>query len=134
MNKDFTLDQRLQDDCIRLAGWQCSEVLLMNNRNFPWFILVPRVNVYELCDMTDSEQQMLMREINRLSRFVRAQFPVEKLNVATISNIVRQMHVHVIGRRTDDACWPGVVWGSAAGEHYGEAEIAAVRDALLRSD
>ncbi len=37
--------------------------------------------------------------------------PIDKLNVGQLGNITPQLHVHVIGRRPDDAAWPGPVWG-----------------------
>ena len=37
--------------------------------------------------------------------------PVEKLNIAALGNVTPQLHVHIIGRRRDDAAWPDPVWG-----------------------
>ncbi len=34
-----------------------------------------------------------------------------KLNIGALGNVTPQLHVHVIGRRPDDAAWPGPVWG-----------------------
>jgi len=36
----------------------------------------------------------------------------------------------VVGRRGDDDCWPGVVWGAGGGEPYGAAEVARIRAAV----
>lgn len=100
----------------------------MNNALFPWFILVPETDVVELCDLDPASQQILLEEINRLSRFVKESFPIDKLNVAAIGNVVKQLHIHVIGRRTDDPCWPGVVWGAGQSKPYSEVE----REEILR--
>ena len=35
----------------------------------------------------------------------------DKLNIAALGNVVPQLHVHIIARRTSDAAWPRPVWG-----------------------
>jgi diadenosine tetraphosphate (Ap4A) HIT family hydrolase len=40
----------------------------------------------------------------------------DKLNVASLGNMVRQLHVHIVARFEGDAAWPGPIWG------VGEAE------------
>ncbi len=124
----FDLDPRLKNDCIGLCRLSLSHLLLMNNALFPWFILVPETDVAELCDLSTEKQLLLLDEINRVSRFVKAHFVMDKLNVAAIGNVVRQLHIHVIGRTLDDSCWPGVVWGSGKSAPYPEAE----RQRILR--
>lgn len=118
----FALDSRLKNDCFVLCRLNLSHLLLMNNALFPWFILVPETDVTELCDLSVDEQQILIDEINRVSRFIKARFTVDKLNVAAIGNVVSQLHIHVIGRRMTDECWPGVVWGAGKSEPYPDAE------------
>lgn len=96
----------------------------MNNSLVPWFILVPETKAVELHDLSREDHARLTDEIRLVSRFVESEFEVEKLNVAAIGNIVRQMHIHVIGRRLDDFAWPGPVWGRPEKEAYLEGEIA----------
>ena len=40
---DFDLDKRLNDDTIYICDLPLSKLLLMNDSNYPWFIVVPRV-------------------------------------------------------------------------------------------
>ena len=122
----FVLDSRLQEDCFVLGRLEFCQLLLMNNAALPWFILVPTTSVTEVCDLTNSEQTLLWEEVNRVAEFVRTNFQIDKLNIGAIGNVVSQLHVHVVGRREDDYCWPGVVWGSAAEELYTDEEVAAV--------
>lgn len=118
----FVLHPRLASDCFVLGELECSLVLLMNNALVPWFILVPRVDVIELCELEAGQQALLLDEINLLSRYIKDNFSVDKLNVAAIGNVVEQLHVHVIGRSRDDYCWPGVVWGREECEAYTDHE------------
>ncbi len=126
MSTPFTLDERLARDCHRLASLPLSELLLMNNALVPWFILVPRVEVSELHELPPPRQQDLLGEINLVCRFVQHDFTPDKLNVAAIGNIVRQLHVHVVGRRVNDICWPGVVWGMNQREAYDQPALDAI--------
>jgi diadenosine tetraphosphate (Ap4A) HIT family hydrolase len=56
---------------------------------------------------------------------------VEKINVGALGNIVRQLHVHVVGRSPGDPAWPGPVWGFGVALPY-DAERAHEFAAALR--
>ena len=109
--KSFQLDSQLQKDCIVLGELEHSLLLLMNNALLPWFILVPKTDKTELYELAGDVQAGVWAEVNAVSKFVKNEFTVDKLNVAAIGNVVKQLHIHVIGRMHDDFCWPGVVWG-----------------------
>jgi len=127
---DFQLDPRLASDCIILGETDLSLLLLMDNSLLPWFILVPKTNETELFELAKADQMLLLEEINLLSGFLKTVMKVEKLNVAAIGNIVRQLHVHVVGRSSTDFRWPGVVWGAQEKIPYSVAEIRSVLAAL----
>lgn len=126
----LSLDLRLAADCIVMGEMPLSRLLLMDNALIPWFILVPRRTAVELFELESADQRILLEEITLLSRFVKDYFGSEKLNVAAIGNIVRQMHIHVVGRKTTDFCWPNVVWGTGVKEPYAREEIERVSAAL----
>ncbi|GAB6097382.1 HIT family protein [Desulfatiferula olefinivorans] len=115
---DISLDPRLRADCFVLGRLSAGHLLLMNNRLFPWLILVPETEKTELYELDEVVLTLLVADINRISRLLKSAFPVDKLNVAAIGNVVSQLHIHVIGRSTTDPCWPGVVWGSGQTEPY----------------
>lgn len=130
----FTLDSRLSQDCHRMGRLPFSELLLMNNADYPWFILVPRTRETELYALEPALQAGLMTEVNRVAAFVKTACPqVEKLNVAAIGNIVRQLHVHVVGRHAKDPAWPGVVWGTSVCNTYTSEALARLRAQLHRT-
>jgi diadenosine tetraphosphate (Ap4A) HIT family hydrolase len=130
--ENFTLDPRLVADCIVLGDMRLSRLLALNNSLLPWFILVPRRSAIELFELEREDQLLLLEEINLLSRFVKEHFGSEKLNVAAIGNIVSQMHVHVIGRKTTDFCWPNVVWGTREKSPYSAKEIETLSAAVKK--
>ncbi|MDD2336261.1 MAG: HIT family protein [Geobacteraceae bacterium] len=127
----FTLDPRLAHDCLILGEMNLCLLLLMKNALVPWFILVPRRAHTEIFELDREDQETLVEEINLLSGFVKGFPGVEKLNVAAIGNIVKQLHVHVIGRNSQDFCWPNVVWGRTEKKPYSDEEIRTIRDSLV---
>ena len=126
----FELDARLAGDCMVLGKLDCSQLLLMNNALAPWFILVPATQATEIYQLPRKQQLQLLEEINLLSDYINNEFSIEKLNVAVIGNIVRQLHVHIVGRHSSDYCWPGVVWGAQQSEPYSDVEIKRIKASL----
>ena len=115
----FTLHPQLERDTFPVTELALCRMLLMNNRLFSWFILVPRVTqAREIIDLDAKQRHLLMDEIAQASGAMRAAFKPDKLNVAALGNQVPQLHVHVIARYTRDAAWPNPVWG-AGSEPYG---------------
>ncbi len=128
---DFILDPRLAADCFVLKEFKLSLLLLMNNSLVPWFILVPKTKVKEICDLTPYEQSDILKEINLISVFIKKNYPqVTKLNVAAIGNMVSQMHIHIIGRYPDDYCWTNVVWGNKQKKVYAESEVSVITEKI----
>ena len=127
----FKLDSRLAKDCFILGELQTSLLLLMNNKVAPWFVLVPKVaDVSEIYELDIDMQASLLREINELSSFIKQKFVADKLNVAAIGNVVKQLHIHVVARKENDYCWPGVVWGTDFSEQYLEEEVRELVDSM----
>ncbi|KAB7773690.1 MULTISPECIES: HIT family protein [Xanthomonas] len=123
---DFVLDPRLQADSAFVADGPLSQVRLMDDARFPWLLLVPRVaEASEWIDLDGGQQRLLLAEINQLSQLLRQQPGVHKLNIGALGNVVRQLHVHVLGRHPGDAAWPGPVWGSGAAQRLPAEELQA---------
>lgn len=112
---NLQLDERIASSTFLLGNWTLSQVLLKNNANYPWLILVPRVEtqVLEIDDLPKALRYQLMDEISELSSIVKALFKPDKINVATLGNIVKQLHIHVVARYKDDMLWPHGIWQEA---------------------
>lgn len=120
----FTLDPQLERDTIALASLPLCELLLMNDAQYPWLILVPRRDgLRELIELTGEEQQQYLRESNAVSHLLQTHFDAEKLNVAALGNVVAQLHIHHIARYSDDAAWPKPVWGVHAAKPYPKDQL-----------
>lgn len=124
----FVMDSRLQEDTIVLGDFPLCRLLLSKDANYPWFILVPRrAQINELFELDEAEQQQLWRETTRLAKALSERYAADKMNVATLGNVVSQLHMHVIVRRREDAAWPAPVWGKVPALAYADAEIEAIR-------
>lgn len=129
---DWHLHPQLADDTHPFAAGDLCDWRLMDDANYPWLILVPRVaGATELTDLDPHQQQQLMREITAASHVLRQVFMPDKLNVAALGNLVPQLHVHVIARFRDDPAWPAPVWGRGAARPYPPEELVRRMQRLL---
>ena len=108
----FKLDERLEADCEFVANLGVCSLLLMNNASVPWFILVPSVmRATELTELPMELQQQVLHEMNQVAAMVTSLYNPDKLNIGALGNVVSQLHIHIIGRFTNDPAWPSPVWG-----------------------
>ncbi len=129
----FLLDPRLAADALLIGDLPLSRALMMNDARYPWTILVPRrAGLDEITQLTPQERAQLMEETALAAQALAALPGVEKINVGALGNIVRQLHVHVVGRRAGDAAWPGPVWGKGTAAPY-EASAREARLGWLRA-
>jgi diadenosine tetraphosphate (Ap4A) HIT family hydrolase len=131
MESTWSLDPQLAADTIPVGDLALSRVLLTNDANFPWLILVPRQpDLTELIDLNDDAQIQLLGEIATAARALKSITACAKLNIAALGNMVAQLHVHVIARRHSDAAWPNPVWGAAPASPYNPTVRAELIGAL----
>ena len=123
----FVLDNRLAEDTIHLRELPLCRFLLMNDKRYPWLILVPRYNgLSEIHDLPDKDQSTLISEVTAATRALENLFQPKKINVAALGNIVSQLHIHVIARFEKDEAWPSPVWGIGKSESYSRNEAKRV--------
>ncbi|MGB8145374.1 MAG: HIT family protein [Chromatiaceae bacterium] len=128
----FALHPQLQADCHCLGRLSHSRLLLHRNALVPWFILVPETDLGNLLELPIPQRDGVLADCKRVSNYLTEVLACPKINVAWIGNLVPQLHVHVIGRRPDDPCWPKPVWGNLTQRReYAAEEIHAIRVALL---
>ena len=129
----YELHPQLAADTHPLAALGLCELRLMDDANYPWLVLVPRVpDARELIDLDAAQRHRLTEEIDLASRLLRDAFRPHKLNVAALGNLVPQLHVHVIAREENDPAWPAPVWGRVAARPY-PPEMLVERVRLLRT-
>lgn len=121
----FELHPRLAQDSAVIGEFDLSLLLLSRDANYPWCILVPKCeDIYEIHHLSEEEQLQLIRESCRLSEVMTSVFDADKMNVAALGNVVRQLHVHHIARFNDDPAWPQPIWGKLPAKEYTEEAFA----------
>ena len=121
---DWVLDQKLADDSIFVADWPLSQLRLINDSRFPWLVIVPRVsNIEEIFQLSSDDQRRLLQESSHLAKTLSDLFKADKMNVAALGNVVRQLHIHHIVRYVGDCCYPSPVWGLGEAVSYTEQEL-----------
>ena len=108
----FELHPQLEADTATVTRLQLCEVRRMNDRRYPWLILIPqRPGVCEIHELDEPAQRLLWQEIAAVSERMQRHAAAEKMNVAALGNMVPQLHIHVIARFASDPAWPAPVWG-----------------------
>ena len=122
---------QLRKDCLILGRFELSYLLLMNDSNYPWFILVPnRDDITEIYQLSDFDRDLLWQESCLLSRLLMKRLAGDKLNVAAIGNLVPQLHLHHVVRFRSDPVWPAPVWGKSLPVAYHKDELNRLIDKL----
>lgn len=109
----FILHPQLAADTLPIGDLPLCRVLLMNDANFPWLILVPRrASLRELFDLEPHAYAEACQEIRMVAEKLSAHTKAYKINIAALGNMVPQLHIHIIARFENDAAWPNPVWNS----------------------
>lgn len=124
MKAGFTLEARLEHDSNHLMWLGLCELRVINDRRWPWLVLIPqRPGIEETHELTPLDQAMLTFETNMVSQALKTATRCTKINTGALGNIVRQLHVHVVARNEGDPGWPGPVWGYGMREPYERAQF-----------
>jgi diadenosine tetraphosphate (Ap4A) HIT family hydrolase len=116
---------QLRDDCHLLGRLGSGALLLSRNAALHWFILVPETDRIDLLDLEADQRSAVLADCAAVSGFLKQQLGYPRVNFAGLGNVVPQMHLHIIGRRAGDACWPAPVWGNLP--DGGEYDVQALR-------
>lgn len=130
----FKLDKTLDGDTELVTELPFCRVLLMNDARFPWLILVPRKEgARELFDLTEFERTTVIEEVNDCAEVLKKITGAYKINIATLGNVVEQMHIHVIARQKNDEAWPKPVWGQGEKVLYTKDALSQTVDKIRKA-
>jgi diadenosine tetraphosphate (Ap4A) HIT family hydrolase len=103
----------------------------MNHTSYPWFILLPnRKDITEIHHLPTTDQQQLLKESMFFCQCLEQVFRPDKINLASLGNVVPQLHIHHIARYINDPCWPAPVWGAVPAVPYKNAELQNIKQKL----
>ena len=126
------LHPQLYADTVTLGLLPLSRVLLMNDAQYPWLILVPqRAGITEVFQLSAKDRQQLDQESCSIASILMTHFQADKLNIAALGNLVPQLHIHHIVRFKSDAAWPKPVWGTKPSIPYSKEQLAQRSEELI---
>ncbi|MEY3881981.1 MAG: HIT domain-containing protein [Methylococcaceae bacterium] len=115
----FQLHPRLKQDCIIIGRFDLCQLLMMNDSQYPWFILVPeKADITEIYQLSKADQHTLTQESSYLAENLATLYKADKMNIAAIGNLVPQLHLHHVVRYQTDKAWPAPIWGKFAAVPY----------------
>ena len=128
---NFKLAPQLANDTIELGKLTLCKVLLMNDSQFPWIILVPqRTNITELYQLEADDIKQAQAESLMISKLLMQHFNGDKLNTGALGNMVPQLHLHHVVRFKNDPVWPKPVWGNINAIAYSTNEAKTLTNEL----
>jgi len=124
----FNLNKKLEADTYHISDLTLCRLLIMNNADYPWVILVPRrSNISEIYQLTEIDRKKLDFEVNEISKKLSDYFKADKINIASIGNIVSQLHIHIVVRNKKDLSWPETVWGKSNNRPYSDNQLIKLK-------
>ena len=124
MTTTFQLHLRLKEDCIAIGRFELCQLLMMNDSQYPWFILVPeKAGIKEIYQLNKPERHTLTEESSYLAENLAVLYKADKMNIAAIGNLVPQLHIHHVVRYQTDKAWPAPIWGKFPAAPYSQQQI-----------
>ncbi len=127
----YSIDSRLKNDSHEMITWQDLHFRLHKNASMPWIIIIPESETKEFHDLPSKTQLNITAASQVISQFFQKHLNIEKINFAAIGNVVSQLHIHVVGRHSQDPLWPDVVWGRSLPDvEYAENQKQLITEAI----
>ena len=100
--------------------WQddfCRVVLVTDTPDYPGFCrVILNRHVAEMTDLALQERARLMMTVMKVEQVLRELMQPDKINLASLGNVVPHVHWHVIPRFADDPHFPNPIWGERVRE------------------
>lgn len=133
MSEEFVLHNDLQRDCIEIMDLPLCKLLLCNDSNYPWFIMVPRRSgISDIHQLDWQDQQQLLNESSAVSELLMQYFNGEKMNVAALGNVTPQLHIHHVVRFSSDPSWPKPIWGQLPLKPYTPDKVEEIKKQISK--
>jgi diadenosine tetraphosphate (Ap4A) HIT family hydrolase len=118
--------------------WQdeLCRLVLVADADYPGFCrVVWKRHVAEMTDLDAAERRHLMSVVFAAEAALRATARPDKVNLASLGNVVPHLHWHVIPRWRDDRHFPNPIWGKAVREPKSPSAVdgGKLREVFVRS-
>lgn len=108
-------------------------VILAGEADYPGLCrVILNRHVREMTDLSRAEQTRLLSVVMTVEAALREIMAPDKINLASLGNVVPHLHWHVIPRYSDDKHFPEPIWGQARRDAAPRFAGAALEEALRR--
>jgi diadenosine tetraphosphate (Ap4A) HIT family hydrolase len=116
--------------------WQnrLCRIVLAGEPDYPGFLrVILSTHVREMTDLPAADRHALMHVVFAAEGTLREVMAPDKVNLASLGNVVPHLHWHVIPRFADDPHFPNPVWGERKRDtpHAAPADLDARLAAAL---
>jgi diadenosine tetraphosphate (Ap4A) HIT family hydrolase len=88
-------------------------VIRVDDPAYPGFCrVILNAHIKEMTDLPPDQRQRLMEVVWATEAAVRETCAPDKINLASLGNMVPHLHWHVIPRWQDDPCFPDAIWAA----------------------
>lgn len=120
----FQLNENIERDSALICNLKLSQLRLIKDGDLDWFLLIPTLpNIIEWTDLKSDDQLLLNQEMNLVASKLKEVCTPDKINIASLGNMVPQFHLHIIARYKDDRAWPNAIWGTKANKEFDLARV-----------
>lgn len=94
-------------------------IIRVQDNDYPvYFQLIINQHVKELSDLSYLDSLKIFDTIYLLDKLIRDLYNVDKINIASLGNMVPHLHWHIIGRYKNDKHFPNPIWGTIINKNY----------------
>ena len=98
---------------------QLFRVVLVNDVAYPGFVrLIVNPHVKEMTDLSHADSMMVFSALLQIEAVVKKLYNPDKINLASLGNVVPHMHWHIIPRFFADRHYPNPIWGEVTHPQY----------------
>lgn len=94
-------------------------VVIPHEVDYPGFVrLIVNSHVKELTDLSEIEANHIFSALLKIERLIRKLYVPDKINLASLGNVVPHLHWHIIPRYITDKHFPNPIWGGITHVDY----------------
>ena len=116
--------------------WQDAfcRVVLVDDPDYPGFCrVILNAHIKEMTDLPPSDRQRMMIAVLKVEDALRELLNPDKINLASLGNLVPHLHWHVIPRFAGDRHFPDAVWAAPRNPAAVARTVDELRPKLVRA-
>ena len=127
------MDKRLLENTSLVGESELNQVRLMHDGELDWFLVIPKIEVVEVIELSSSQQAKLWQEVGVVSEVLKNNAHFDKINIGSLGNMVPYLHIHIVGRVKTDRAWPGAIWGTESVKGFTSEKLEMWREVFSKT-